>query len=346
MKKVLVILSTVGALVSCSKDKDPLFIVPPSSGSSMILDGGIGASNAENSVYVDFSADNQKSVQRNSWDLGFYCGPDFKVIINSTTAATAVAVDKTDINSVTAADFNADTLALGRGAGSFAVIDDPREANILNKTVVKEISANEAANKVYVINRVGGTGTTDEPEQLYKIRVLRNGQGYVLQYARLTETTFKEISITRNEDYNFVFVSFDKGTTVAVEPEKDNWDITWGLNTYMASPTIPYTFSDFVIINNLGGTTAFERVYASAETATDAYTKFNRDSAAKYTFSNNRLVIAGNWRTTAGPESVKKDRFYIVKDAEGNIYKLKFLAMGKDDGGERGRPQLSYELIK
>ncbi|GAB3006599.1 hypothetical protein GCM10027051_02480 [Niabella terrae] len=338
----------VMAICSCSKDADPIIVVPPSSGATLTLNGLEGnedPASAANTVFVDFSADQQTAVKRSGWDLGFYNGASFKVIINSTMGASAVAVDKTDINAVTEADFNPDTLALGHGMGSFSVIDDPRESSILSKTVIQEVSATEGENKVYILNRVGGTGATLPAAELYKIRILRSGNGYSLQYAPLTATSFQTLEISKTDNFNFGYVSLVSGTVVMAEPEQDAWEIAWGVNTYTAGPTIPYIYSDFIVINNLAGVTALERIYADQAAAEAAYNQFNKDSVAKYSFKDNRLVIAGNWRATTGTKGVRKDRFYLVKDAVGNVYKLKFISFIAEDGGTRGKPQLTYTLI-
>ncbi|MBZ4189619.1 HmuY family protein [Niabella beijingensis] len=339
------------AFVACKKDKDPLIIIPPSSGSTLQLDGGTGEAAAVNSVFVDFSTDKQKTAIRDSWDLGFYSGNEFKVILNNTNGVSAVAINKTDINAVTEADVDLDTLKLGQGNGSFAVIDDPRESSILTKTVIAEVAATDDNNKVYVVNRKGGTNGSILPaDQIFKIRVLRKGTGYTLQYASLNATTFRTLEIAKNADFNFQFASLLSGALVNVEPEKAGWDIVWGWSVYQFG-TIPYSFSDLVFINNLAGVTAFERVYASADVAAAAYSQFNKDSVAKYSFQNRRDIIGSNWRVTSSlggssePVGVRKNRFYIVKDGSGNTYKLKFLSFAPQDGGTRGKPQIEYALI-
>ncbi|RZK24828.1 MAG: hypothetical protein EOO43_07100, partial [Flavobacterium sp.] len=148
---------------ACKKDnEEPIVVAPPSDGSTLTLNGLISTeagSAAGNSVYVDFSSDKQTSVERDSWDLGFYSGSDFKVILNATNGSSVIALAKTDINTVTAADFDPNTLKVGQGGGTFALIDDPREANILTKTAIAAISATDADNKVYIINRKGGANT-------------------------------------------------------------------------------------------------------------------------------------------------------------------------------------------
>jgi len=339
---------------ACKKGTDePILVAPPSDGNTLTLNGLIGAeagSAAGNSVYVDFSADKQTAVDRDSWDLGFYSGTDFKVILNSTIGASALIVNKTDLNAVTVADFDPNALKVGQGGGNFTIIDDGREANILTKTAIATISATDADNKVYIVNRKGGTNTVLANEELYKIRIVRKGSGYTLQYAKVTETTFKTLEITKNAEANFQFASLVKGTTVAVEPAKASWDIVWGYSMYKTETKdangntifLPYGFSDLVFINNLGGTSA-----ALVSTSVKSYASFAESDLAGITFSTARDVIGATWRNTTGTAiGVRTDVFYVVKDGSGNVYKLKFNSFISNDGGTRGKPVIEYKLIK
>ncbi|RYF13279.1 MAG: hypothetical protein EOO42_18995, partial [Flavobacteriales bacterium] len=274
---------------ACKKDSEPVVVVPPSDGSTLTLNGLIGAeagSSAGNSVYVDFSKDSQKSVDRDSWDLGFYAGADFKVILNSTNGASAIVVNKTDLNAVTTADFDPNTLKVGQGGGNFTIIDDGREASILNKTAIATVSATDAENKVYIVNRKGGSNTVLATEELYKIRIIRKGTGYTLQYAKVGETTFKTLDVVKNAEANFQFVSLVKGGTTSVEPAKAEWDLVWGYSMYFTG-ALPYGFSDLVFINNLGGVSAT----AIPVTATTTYATFVEANLSGLTFDTKRDVI-------------------------------------------------------
>src|SRR5688572_14633682 len=93
--------------VSCKKDVDPVFIIQPSSGAQVQLDGIISnepGSAAGRSVYLDLSSNKTTTVARASWDLGFYSGADFRVILNNTTSAGAKVLNKFDLAQVTAID--------------------------------------------------------------------------------------------------------------------------------------------------------------------------------------------------------------------------------------------------
>ncbi|QNR86472.1 hypothetical protein H9N25_08805 [Pedobacter riviphilus] len=330
---------------ACKKDtEEPIVVVPPSDGSTLTLNGIVGTeagSAAGNSVYVDFSADKQTAVERDSWDLGFYSGADFKVILNSTNGASALVVNKTDLNAVTTADFDPNALKVGQGQGNFTIVDDGREANILNKTAIAAISATDAENKVYIINRKGGAATVLANDELYKIRVIRKGAtGYTLQYAKVTETTFKTLDVIKNADANFQFTALIKGTTVSAEPVKASWDIVWTYSMYWTA-TFPYAFSDLIFINNLGGVTA-----GIVSENTIAYADFKESNISTVDFKSDRAIIGSTWRSTQPATGVTLKTFYVIKDAAGNVYKLKFISMGAGDGGTRGKPIIEYKLVK
>ncbi|MET1055072.1 MAG: HmuY family protein [Pedobacter sp.] len=351
--KIITLLCFTAALAACSKDEDPIVTVPPSDGSTLTLNGLIGTedgASAGNSVFVDFSTDKQTSAARASWDLGFYSGTDYRVILNHSVGATAIITTKNNLNDVTAADTTAlaasATLAVGQGLGTFGIID-PVAGNTteyLAGTVIQAVSATEAENKVYIVNR-GAAGITGN-RGWQKIRVIRNASGYTLQYAKITETTFKTLNIAKDAAFNFKYVSFATGA-VNVEPEKAAWDIEWGLSTYRAGTTLPYIYSDFVLINFVGGVTAAEVIFSgTAANSTVTYANFTETNLSGITFLATRDVIGSNWRATTGTVGVKTDRFYLVKDGAGNVYKLKFISFSATDSGVRGKPVIEYKLVK
>jgi hypothetical protein len=340
---------------SCKKDKDPVIIVPPSTGSSVEFSGLVGAeagSAAGNSVYLDLSTNTMTPVTRASWDLGFYGGTEFRVILNNTTSAGAKVLTQNDLATVGAADTIGLTLSIDQGnplPAQYAYFDDI--AGSLTGTVIPEVSATAANNKVVVINR-GAGGTPARPWM--KIRVLRSASGgYTLQYARITETTFQTLEIPKDANVHYKLASFETGVLTNGQPEKTKWDLVWSYSVFQTtglSGLAPYNFSDLIAINNLSNVQAKEKIYADATAAAAAYTAFNKDSvsAGLNAVAGGRWTIGSNWRTTAPPNAVGvlTNRFYIIKDAGGNYYKLKCLNMGAGgDGGTRGKPKFQYDLI-
>lgn len=301
-----------------------------SEGGELKLNGGEGASSAVNSVFVDLSANEQTSVARTSWSLGFYCGDGFAVKLNNTTASAAIQSDLalSDIISTEDSTAYAAQLLIGRGSGSFDIIDDLD--GDLTKNIIK-------AGDVYLV-RLGETATGESG--LYKVKVDETADGYSLQYAASGSADVNTVEIGKNSEYNFMYYSFGSDALVDVEPLKTKWDFRWSYQTYTAG-TIPYNFADFIVINYLGGTTV-----AQVMTEDITYDNFSASNAANIEFSSDINAIGGNWRVTTG-NGIYTDRFYVIKDSSNNIYKLRFLKMGVgSDGGTRGYPELEYALVQ
>lgn len=320
--------ATGGIVLGDKKSLKLTFSTIISKGSNLTLNGGEGGSDAINSVYVDFSGNEQTSVARKSWNFGFYTGSDFGVILNNTTASTAVEATNQSLEAkISATDSAAyvTTLAIGHGAGGFDLVDDL--AGDLSKSVIKE-------GKVYIVN----LGESQTP--LYKIKVTKkDASTYTVQYAKSNESTAKSLDVVKNTAYSFVYASITDNKTVSVEPEKTKWDMVWGRAVYKTG-TMPYIFSDLVYINTKGGVTAVEVLGDK-----DAYAAFNTNGIASLKFSSDIDVIGSKWRAGGGPNSapaVKTDRFYVVKDAANNVYKLRFTSIGD----QRGYPQIEYALVK
>lgn len=304
-----------------------------------------------NKVFIDLSANRQTAVDRTSWDLGFYMGDDFRVILNSSVTMMARALDKTDLNAVTAADtvdFD-DVMIVGANSSveAMAWIDDP--AGDITKTAIASVSATTSENKVYIVNR-GASNPPSDPSQPIpsrgwkKIRIIRNGNGYTLQHADIAATTFQEIQITKDSQLNFQYISFENGV-VTVEPAKARWDIAWtGFtnSTNFGGGFIPYYFQDIMLQSRNGVETA-ELLITNA----GSYEAFGEANLTGVTWLTTQIGIGAKWRSGGGPGSapaVRSDRFYLVKDVDGNIYKLRFTTLTQN--GERGRPQIEFALVK
>ncbi|WP_025144797.1 HmuY family protein [Pedobacter jeongneungensis] len=336
---------------ACKKNTDePIIVVPPSDGSTLTLNGLVGTelgSAAGNSVYVDFSTDKQTPVLRSSWDLGFYSGADFRVILNNTTGAGAkvITASNASLATVSEADTLGLTLAVNQAnpANTDFAYFDAINGN-LSSTVIPVVSATAADNKIIILNR--GTGGGIAARSWIKLKVTRNTSGgYTLQYGKIKETTnFTTVDIPKDGNFDFKFVSLTNGAIVNAQPEKANWDLVWTYSVYQtlfSNVLVPYNFSDLIFLNNSNGVSA-----GVVATTTVSYADFKESNISAVNFKNERTAIGSDWRSTSPATGVKTDIFYVIKDAAGNVYKLKFISMGAGDAGTRGKPVIEYKLVK
>jgi len=309
----------------------------------------IGGPNEPNQVYVDLSSNKETVVRRDVWDLGFYGGEEFRVTINGSLYMAVSALTNTDINSVNS--LSVATLQPLVAVGTFdpenkVYVDGPN-GNIL-ETAISEISENDFKNPVYLLNLGVEIGTTQpntgsvaiagESRGWKKIRILRDGNGYILQYADLDATTYNEISISKDADFNFSFFSFKTNKIVNVEPPKLQWDISFTVFTNILAQAGSYGFSDFSLHNRKGGVTSYSLV-----DNTISYKNFTATNVNETLFQESQIVIGSSWRNVFD-RTVNSNIYYVLKDANNNYFKIRFLDL-TNENGERGFPRFEYTLL-
>lgn len=360
MKKSLIFLLSVGmfAFTSCGDDDSTATPAPPLA--SAALQPVTGGPTAPNSVYVDLSSGVTASAVRTSWDLGFYSGSEFRVILNPGVKMAAKQLETTNIDAVVAAD---DTMIIAQGQGSATQVDSPE--GLITGTAIAAVSANDADNKVYLINlgsnpataapAVGADGSGSGAHRGWKkVRILRNGAGYKIQFADINATTHQEVNVAKDAAFNFTFFSLTTNNTVQVEPVKGGWDLvfTTFVNVINGGPSglAPYFYPDYILTNTKGGARSYEVL--TSDTVT--YADFELADVVQASFTNDQRNIGSTWRSTSaiGPGGfpvsqfvLKTDRFYVVKDTDGNTYKVRMTG-GANEAGERGFPAFQYEILQ
>lgn len=302
-----------------------------SPGSSVQLDAG--GPEFVKQAFIDLSKQAVSNTDKNTWDLAFLSN-GFHVTLNATEEIMARQLtDKTSLAEVTASDTTnfAQEMVIGPFSSLAARewIDDP--SGDLTKTAIAAISENNDDNKVYIVKRDAGNWK--------KIKVDRSGDNYSIQFADIGSTSFEEVIIQKDDTYNAVFFSLDDQVAL-FEPEKGQWDFMYGTYTTFSTfgEPIPYNFSDYIVINRNGTESAMVMIDDNT-----TYEDFDLSAASTIDFSTEFNIIGSSWRDVFSG-TVRSDRFYVIKDIDGNIYKLRFTKLTGDDD-ERGRPSLTYELL-
>lgn len=229
----------------------------------------------------------------------------------------------------------------------------------LTGTAFGEISTTDSENNVYIINlgndipteNNGTLNTTGEARGYMKVRILSDGNTYTIQYAALSNTTdFSEITVTKDSSYNLTGVSLTNGLIIETEPISSNWDLDLGgVFSYYGSLgnlDAGLTYSDYTLHNTLSGVGVYQIDVEDDTTPTYTNFSFNDINEANLVFDN-RAYIGSGWRSVdylTGETTVTANRYYIIKDTDGNYYKLRFTAV-ESETGERGNPQFQYDLL-
>jgi hypothetical protein len=362
MKKSFLFLSfSLLSLVSCSSDDTAPTVEVPSIGAT--LAASVGGPNQPNQLYLDLSTGTSQSINRAAWDFGFSSAADFRVVLNGSLKMAVKKLETSDITLVQKIDA-AVTVGSGTTASTNGFVDNPTGVLAGSGagigTAIAEVSATDADNKVYLVNLglavgtakpgVGNVEIDGAARGWKKVRILRSGNGYKIQYADLEAATFTEKTITKDAAFNFTFFSLTSASTVSVEPEKAKWDLnfTYFTNYVNFGTEVSYGYSDFIVSNMKGGTQVYQ-VVATTDITYAGFTKANIVEANFAASAIDQRIVGANWRNGGGQNgslpSIKTDRFYVVKDAAGNYYKLKFLTM-TNDAGERGFVTLEYAILK
>ncbi len=292
-------------------------------------------------AFINLSQNKAISIDKFTWDLGFYNGSEHHVIINSSAQAMARPLDKTDLLSVTAEDTLgfASEMQIGFTAQPIAAawIDEPN--GDLSKTAIAQISATENENVVYIIKRNGAN------RNWKKVKITRNGSGYIVTYAAIDSDIISSVDISKSDAHNFNFFDLDNGLQ-DFEPEKDRWDFMYGTHTekFPFGPSvIPYSFNDYIVINR------YQTKVAQVMIAGDIkYESFDLSQAENLEFKTAINAIGSTWRQGGGPgqaPSLFNDRFYVIQDSADNFYKIRFTRLSSESG-ERGYPEFEYMLLK
>lgn len=360
MKKLFISVFALLALASCSSDDavtvtNPETNTPPPVAVSGIFGTqanplNVGGPNQQNQVYADLSGQTSATVTRDSWDLGFYAGNDFRIVLNG---SLGMAVKKLETTDITLAQQENAMVAVGTfDASNLAFVDNP--VGNLDGTAFGVLATNQADAHVYLLNlgysvpntppsETGAVNTAGAPRGWKKMKVWAEGNGYKMQFANLNDADYTEVAIAKNVAYNHIFYSLVNKAEVQAEPQKDKWDIkftTFTNEVFQGGVSAgSYFFSDFVVTNTKAGVTAYK-----AEGGEAVFTAFTRADVNNGLFSTDQRAIGANWRDVI-TRQVFDNVFFILKDGEGKVYKIRFISM-LDTNGNRGYPLFQYQELQ
>ena len=289
-------------------------------GASVLTTISIGA-NYESQIWFDLGTNSIiKSNARTDWDLAFESeSNDYVVYLNTSNVSSAVETPTTDFANV-------------RSVSGLTFGYDASSGN-LDSLAIGDVSSN---NKVWIVDRGFSPSGSDLGKWKVKFESA-TANSYTLRFGRLNDSVGTVVVINKNPIKGRVAFSFVSGMTYDLEPEKTAFDLcfTQYTNVFYEPTFYPYSVNGAII--NSYRTEVFEAFGQNFEQIDLAF-------AQSQFYSNHLDVIGYDWKFyDFGSSSyiVDKTKVYILKDASGNYFKLRFLDF-YDENGVKGTPSFEY----
>ncbi|MFM7903588.1 MAG: HmuY family protein, partial [Bacteroidota bacterium] len=164
-------------------------------------------------------------------------------------------------------------------------------------------------------------------------------------------TSVTDFTIPKNPEYSLMYFTFDNdGMMVDVAPKKTEWDVVFTKYTftYCSEPVnspFRYYLVTGALLNKWSGCVNEQyrkdstQLYAPFET-------FDASRLSDVNFNTLAAKIGFSWKDydfTLG-YIIIPDRFYLVRDTEGYVYKIRFYDF-YDDQGNEGAAKFEYKRL-
>ncbi|MFC2080111.1 hypothetical protein ACFLRQ_01410 [Bacteroidota bacterium] len=244
------------------------------------------------------------STEGVSWDLAFEsAGAGNRVMLGYASFSTALATGKYDFGEITQ-DMILDAI---QNSDNW-IFSDPTFVNNMDSVALRNWEDGE----IYIQNR----GVTDDNYYIFQF-VSRDAESYSFRYASaLSLEQVNEATIFRNENFSYLYFSYESQSTVLVEPLKPEWDIVFTpyrgwWETSIQGEYAPFNMSG-VMINNENGV----RVAQIFDAGVD-FLDIDSTAVYNYEFIDLKGAIGANWKVLGSTSasrviSVNPDYKYLL----------------------------------
>lgn len=172
---------------------------------------------------------------------------------------------------------------------------------------------------------------------------------YSIRYANMDNTKEHTVTVDKESDKNFVYLSLDgSGAQKTIEPASNSWELLFTMYTHIfyESPdnipqqvdTIPYLVT--------GVLTNPARVSVALDTV-NTFNNITIENIDTYSFNDNINAIGYDWKLFDFYNvsyTIVPGRTYVIKTEEGAYYKLQFTDFYNDQG-LKGHPKFEYARL-
>ena len=276
-----------------------------------------------------------KTHRADRWQLGFECGEQgWHIIVNSG--------DNWFIYDTRQTDMDADVSMPDGTEGLYDVQQAFPDSTATGKWVIPGSGNNTYSNHCYLLGKLAGNGFSD----IKKIKFLElSDTSYKFYYKEISGAFSDTVVITKTDSVNYVYYRFESHSQINLEPDKTTYDLMFGPYYDLATQfglTIPYLVGG-ALLNPWNTQSYLDSIHD--------YAFFDFNTLNLQNMNSQRDIPGYRWKSVnvdvSGSGSalymVKPGYIYLIRTAQYNVYKLRFLSYTLD--GKSGFPRFEYRQL-
>ena len=339
MKKTYLLLLTL-VITSCIPEESP--VTPKDRGD--LTTGYMQKSIYDYQGFFDLSSNQFITYNHKpSWDIALDCSENY-IILNGGRPVRAAMIESSDF-------IEANELLMPDSV----YIDEPTgewDKSALGRWWIDDAGNQTQQSKIFYIDR--GRDERRRPLGIFKFQVTNwDNESYTIQFGDIKKQQIYQMKVKRNPDYNFVYVNFSDTTKLQqVEPQKNQWDLLFTENSeYVPLDAIGVSQETDAIPYQVRGVylnpSSVEAILYTNPDSLD-FKDIKREDIQLLTLSKNLNAIGYDWKAFSlqgDAYTVYSNKYYIIKNRFGLLYKLRFISYFSKEGGERGFTTFEYQQL-
>lgn len=325
-------------LSACFKKEDAI-VLP--TGSSEITTVFLGT-DYEKDMYFDIGTNSFQEKPSADWDIRFQTEPGaFGVFLNT---GNNIIARKILVSKLT--EFNANDTNYFRSVKELVDAPDGKmESSAIGDWRIYKSDPPDRIPGIYVIELSYASGT----DRFKRLQLLDyNDTAYFVRITNLYQVSTDTLIIPKDKSRNYTYYSFKNGGRIVdnAEPDKSSWDLVFTRYKHIFYGILP---GNEPFPYRVAGVLSSPNKVVIARDSSDRFNDITAASIPDYTFSDNLNVIGYDWKShafgAAGNYTVNSKLTYIIRDTDGDYYKLRFLDF-YNAKGEKGYPKFEFVRIK
>lgn len=321
----ILVLMLASTLLSCQKE-EPLWELPPP-GPETQAKVSMGPE-YEHMVYFKFSNGNTIKKEVRNWDLAFASGADERYItLNGGNEVQAYLTHDTILGKSYSDpepnDWQWDNPNGDPDSTAIGCWYDP--------------TTGKSKGEVYLL----GIGQGGKGPVFQMVVLSADSEEYRVRIWSKTTGGGKDFVITKNKASNFTYFSLRDLAVTDIEPPSTEWDIVFTKYRYVYYDMVPIT--PYYVCGALLNRNKCKVV----EVRNRSFEAMDKTAASNLVFTRKVDEIGYDWKLfdlAALRYTVRPNQFFVVQDADGFLYKLKFVDF-YDGGGQKGFPTFLYQRL-